>query len=222
MTSQTAILQVGGLHWATSQAVVEQVLARRPGVLSVQANAVGQTATVRYDPARTSVAELTGWIRDCGYHCAGQSVPDHVCDPLAESGDGHHDQPMAVADHGHYGVAPAPAGDTEPGGAVHDHARPADAHAGHAGPSGQEMMGHGGHHRERDWHLSSAGPGRRDAPRRVGQPRFTGLGGVPGPRRHRLGRRRPGARRRNGSEPPRPPLRDRRRRRGGARPAALG
>src|SRR3954469_18202694 len=117
MNSQTAVLQVGGLHWATSQAVVEQVLGRRPGVLGVQANAVGQTATVRYDPARTSVAELTGWIRDCGYHCAGQSVPDHVCDPMAESGDGRHDRPMAVAGHGHAGAVAAPTGAVEPRGA---------------------------------------------------------------------------------------------------------
>jgi len=138
MTSRTTVLQVGGLQWATSQAVVEQVLARRPGVLAVQANAVGQTATVRYDPARTSVAELTGWIRDCGYHCAGQSVPDHICDPMAESGDGHHDEPTA-AEHGHHDTPPAGDRAAEPGAATPDH-------AGHPGPSGQEMMGHGGHH----------------------------------------------------------------------------
>jgi Cu2+-exporting ATPase len=143
MNGQTIVLQVGGLRWATSQAVVEQVLTRRPGVLAVQANAVGQTATVRYDPARTSVAELTGWIRDCGYHCAGQSVPDHVCDPLAESGDSDHDQPRAVADHGRHGAAPARHRATEPGGVLLDQT---GAHPGHAGPSAQEMMGHGGHH----------------------------------------------------------------------------
>ena len=57
------------------KAVAEAVLGRRPGVLSVEANPVAQTATVTYDPARTSVAELRGWVRDCGYHCAGQSVP---------------------------------------------------------------------------------------------------------------------------------------------------
>ena len=34
-----------------------------------------QTATVTYDPARTSVAELAGWVRDCGYHCAGPVGP---------------------------------------------------------------------------------------------------------------------------------------------------
>jgi Cu2+-exporting ATPase len=31
---------------------------------------------------------LRDWVRDCGYHCAGQSVPDHICDPMAHP-DGH-------------------------------------------------------------------------------------------------------------------------------------
>jgi len=82
-TSATAVIEVSGVHWASSQAVTEAVPSRRPGVLAVDANPVSQTATVSYDPASTSVAELAGWVRDCGYHCAGQSVPDHVCDPLA-------------------------------------------------------------------------------------------------------------------------------------------
>ena len=81
---RTTVLEVSGLHWATSNSVVEKVLSRRPGVLGVDANAVAQTATVTYDPARTSVAELAGWVRDCGYHCAGRSVPQHACDPLIE------------------------------------------------------------------------------------------------------------------------------------------
>jgi Cu2+-exporting ATPase len=82
--SETTVLEVGGLHWATSQAAAESALLRRPGVLSVAANAVNQTATVTYDPAKTSVAELSKWLRDCGYHCAGRSVPDHMCDPMSE------------------------------------------------------------------------------------------------------------------------------------------
>jgi Cu2+-exporting ATPase len=68
-TAKTAVLEVGGLHWATSESVVENVLSRRPGVLGVEANAVSQTATVSYDPARASVAELSAWVRECGYHC---------------------------------------------------------------------------------------------------------------------------------------------------------
>jgi len=112
------------LHWASSQSVIEAALSRRPGVIAVEANAVAQTATVSYDAARTSVAELTAWVRECGFHCQGQSVPTHVCDPM--------DEP----------VARDPAAPTGP---------PAAGHAGHqpGGPGArapQEVMGHGGGH----------------------------------------------------------------------------
>ncbi|WP_138733823.1 heavy metal translocating P-type ATPase [Modestobacter excelsi] len=133
MASQqtTAVLEVAGVHWATQKATVERVLGRRPGVLRVEANPVGQTATVTYDPTRTSVADLAGWIRECGYHCAGRSVPQHVCDPAVEPQPrgpvGHHDghRPDADADHG---------GQEEAG------------QGGHAGMTPQDAMGHGGHH----------------------------------------------------------------------------
>ena len=80
----TAVLQVQGLSWASEKAVVERVLGRRPGVRLVAANPVAQTATVTFDTTQTSVAELRRWVQECGYHCAGQSVPAHICDPLAE------------------------------------------------------------------------------------------------------------------------------------------
>ncbi|TDC99876.1 heavy metal translocating P-type ATPase [Nonomuraea deserti] len=114
----TAILDVSGLHWASEQNVVVATLGRRPGVLQVEANAAAQTATVRFDPRVTSLAELRTWITECGYHCAGQSVPSHICDPMAEP-----DPPGASAE------AP-PAG----------HALHADETA-----SPHDMMGHGGH-----------------------------------------------------------------------------
>ncbi|MEU6796694.1 heavy metal translocating P-type ATPase [Nonomuraea wenchangensis] len=82
----TAILDVSGVHWASEQNVVVAALGRRPGVIHVEANPVGQTATVSFDPRRTSVADLRTWVLDCGYHCAGQSVPSHICDPMAEPG----------------------------------------------------------------------------------------------------------------------------------------
>src|SRR5215203_1118807 len=63
----TAILEVSGLQWASSKNVAEAVLSPRPGVLQVEANPVAQTATISYDPSETSVAELAGWVRDCGY-----------------------------------------------------------------------------------------------------------------------------------------------------------
>ena len=77
------VLELDGLQWASETRAVEAVLGRQPGVLGVQANPVAQTATVTYDPARTTVGDLASWVRDCGYHCRGESVPDHLC-PLPE------------------------------------------------------------------------------------------------------------------------------------------
>jgi P-type Cu2+ transporter len=106
----TAVLHVGGLHYASEKAVVEGVLARRPGVIAVEANPVAQTATVAFDPDQTSLAELRRWVRECGYHCAGQSAPGHVCDPLVSPDHGPHDHAAVErADdahgHGHGGHA---------------------------------------------------------------------------------------------------------------------
>ena len=133
--TQTAVMATAGVHWASSKSVAEASLSRRPGVVLVEANPVAQTANVTFDPAVTSVAELAEWIRDCGYHCSGQSVPDHICDPMQEgTGAAHAD---ADADAG--------------SGAAAGHA----GHAGHAAGAGsgepaardaQEVMGHGGGH----------------------------------------------------------------------------
>jgi len=62
----TAVLHVGDLHYASEKAVVERVLANRPGVARVEANPISQTATVEYDPATTSVEALQGWVEECG------------------------------------------------------------------------------------------------------------------------------------------------------------
>ncbi|HKW72489.1 MAG TPA: heavy metal translocating P-type ATPase, partial [Candidatus Dormibacteraeota bacterium] len=95
------VLHVGGVRFATEKAVVERVLSRRAGVLSVSANPVAQTATVSFDPTMTSVAELSRWVEECRYHCAGQSVPDHICDAMEE--------PAAVREHaGHEARAMSP------------------------------------------------------------------------------------------------------------------
>ena len=85
------MLHVGGLHYASEKAVVEEVLGRREGVLEVEANPVAQSATVTFDAARTTVIELRRWVEECGYHCAGQSAPGHVCDPLVAPDHGPHD-----------------------------------------------------------------------------------------------------------------------------------
>jgi Cu2+-exporting ATPase len=141
----TVILHVGGLYRGSEKAVVEAVLGRRPGVLRVEANPVAQTATVTYDTGRTSVAALRQWVQECGYHCAGQSVPTHVCDPMAEP-----DPPPTVhRTHAGTAVAQPPPAAARP--AAHLHHPPSAEHVGHAAPSEtarrspHEVMGHGGH-----------------------------------------------------------------------------
>jgi P-type Cu2+ transporter len=154
----TVILDVHPILRGSEKAVVEAVLARRPGVKWVEANPVAQTATVVFDPARTSLAELRRWVQECGLHCDGQSVPEHICDPLMEpepsDGHGHHpaaavDPQELAADADHHPDTAAP-----PAQLDHHHqdtAAPARGHAGHAAPptaplrSPHEMMGHGGH-----------------------------------------------------------------------------
>jgi len=162
--TKTVTLQVSGMIRATSKNVTEAHLARQPGVLSVDANPVSQTATVTYDPQSTSVAHLQQWVIECGYHCAGQSVPDHICDPAHEPHEhaDHHDHAE------HEGRAVSTGHDTPAG---HEHPHPAADHADHstvdagehaghapategghdhgaqpAGRSAQDVMGHGGHH----------------------------------------------------------------------------
>jgi Cu2+-exporting ATPase len=89
----TVVLHTGGMRFATEAAVTERALGRLPGVLEVLANATAQTATVTYDPTRTSVAALQRWAEECRLHCAGQSVPLHSCEPLAEPSS----EPVAAA-----------------------------------------------------------------------------------------------------------------------------
>jgi Cu2+-exporting ATPase len=142
------VLLVGGMYLATETTVVEKVLGHRPGVISVEANPVSQTANVTFDTARTSVADLRRCIEECGFNCAGQSVPEQICDPLSEPDPppamqaGHAtvaEPPTAPAQHmghqGHGSSIAAPSG---------EHAEHAITHA-EEKPSPHEMMGHGGH-----------------------------------------------------------------------------
>ena len=116
---ESTVLHVGGLNYASEKAVVERHLGAQPGVFAVAANPVAQTATVEYDPARTDVSSLRRWVEECGFHCAGRSVPGHICDPLA---DEHAEHP-----HDHAAVARAEHADGH-------------GHGGHAGMSMVEMV----------------------------------------------------------------------------------
>ena len=123
----TAVLDLRGLHWASQQNVASSVLGRQTGVVEVMVNPVAQSATVVFDPAVTTLADLRRWVEDCGYHCSGQSVPAHVCDPTEEPAHRGHE---VRGEHRGHEVD--------------------EGHEGHAASTGMvgsphDVMGHGGH-----------------------------------------------------------------------------
>ena len=82
----TVVLHVGRQYRASEKAVVEAVLLRLAGVVAAEANPVAQTATVRYDPSLTSVAELRRAVESCDFECAGLQRPGLPVRPAARAG----------------------------------------------------------------------------------------------------------------------------------------
>ncbi|HZP94620.1 MAG TPA: heavy metal translocating P-type ATPase [Burkholderiales bacterium] len=133
---KTSTVEVGGLLSALSASGVDKRLMRLPGVHRVQANYVAGSATVTYDENVTDLKTIKAAIRDCGYHCAGEMLPKHVCVP--EDPPAAEAVAIPVAPHVHHpAVAPR-----EP----HAHAETqAGAHVGHVEAMAHEM-GHGAGH----------------------------------------------------------------------------
>jgi Cu2+-exporting ATPase len=78
---KTATLDVGGMLSVLDFQGVEKQLGRVPGVHSVTASTASNSATVEYDESVTSIGALKQQILKCGYHCTGQIMPSHVCEP---------------------------------------------------------------------------------------------------------------------------------------------
>ncbi|NNF64967.1 MAG: heavy metal translocating P-type ATPase, partial [Acidimicrobiia bacterium] len=104
MTFETITLEVSGMQFASEKHKVESFLERLPGVEHVESNPVAQTATITFDRVGTSAAALRDAVVECGYHCAGEAVPEHVC--AAEKPQADPDEsrsPHAVMGHGSHG-----------------------------------------------------------------------------------------------------------------------
>jgi Cu2+-exporting ATPase len=85
---KTAVVEVGGLLSALSARGVQKQLGRLPGVRKAEVNYVAGSATVTYDEAVTDLAAIKARVDVCGYHCAGELLPKHVCvadDPPGEA-----------------------------------------------------------------------------------------------------------------------------------------
>jgi Cu2+-exporting ATPase len=113
---KTATIEVGGLLSALSARGVEKQLARLAGVVKVEVNYVAGSATVTYHQNRIDLKAIKAKVDECGYHCAGELVPQHVCKP--------EDPPMETV------VVPVP-GHSHPGAAAPAKVGAHAAHAGH-------------------------------------------------------------------------------------------
>ena len=104
LPTETVVLQVGGMQFASEKHKVESFLGGQPGVIAVEDNPVAQSATITFDPAATSTEALRELVIGCGYHCAGESVPEHVCYQQApKAHPGEERSPHAVMGHGSHG-----------------------------------------------------------------------------------------------------------------------
>jgi Cu2+-exporting ATPase len=122
---KTSILEVDGLLSVLSARGVEKQLAKLPGVGKAEVNYIAGSTTVTYDETAIDLQAIKTRIHECGYHCAGEQLPKHVCEPEDPPGE------AAVV--------------SMPGHAEHAHAAVSE-HAGHAGARDEmaHEMGHGG------------------------------------------------------------------------------
>ena len=135
-------LEVDDLFSVLGAHGIERQLQHVAGVGRVSVNPVSGSTTVMFDPEKTSVAAIQKAIEDCGFHCAGEALPRHICEkptppgsgPKALTGEVKPAHSQALKDH---------AGMASPG------KKPADAmadHKAHGGGKSDAMaheMGHG-------------------------------------------------------------------------------
>ena len=130
---RTATIEVAGLLSTLSALGVQKQLARLPGVGKAEVNYVAGSATVTFDETITDVRAIEAKVRECGYHCAGEQLPRHVC-TLADPPD----QALAVP-------VPAHEDRQHAGHDVHRAAATSSEHAAVAQKAGEmaHEMGHG-------------------------------------------------------------------------------
>ena len=79
-------VQIDGMMSIFDDAGVEKQIKRRDGVVKVDANFLSGSATIVYDETRVAPDDIKRFIAACGYHCRGEVVSSHVCEPHKTNG----------------------------------------------------------------------------------------------------------------------------------------
>ena len=80
---KTVTLDAGGMLSVLDYRAVEKQLSRLPGVRQVTASIASNSVTFAYDETVVSVGTLRDAVVECGFHCSGEILPKHVCEPHA-------------------------------------------------------------------------------------------------------------------------------------------
>ena len=97
----TSTLEVGDLFSVLDARGIEKQLARVPGVAWVTVNAVSSSATVAYRAEVTNAQALQKVVIDCGFHCSGERLPNHVCaNPVLSANSIPEAHPLSHSSHG--------------------------------------------------------------------------------------------------------------------------
>jgi len=99
LVSETAVLSVDGMQFASEQHKVATHIGRIEGVADVEMNPVSQSVTVTYDPGKVTTEILQNAVTDCGYHCSGLALPEHLCDPADHDAMDHDAMNHDAMDH---------------------------------------------------------------------------------------------------------------------------
>ena len=75
----TSTVEVDDLLSSLGAQGIERQLKRIVGVGRVSVNPVSGATTVVYDSAKTDLPAIEAAIKECGYHCAGEALPNHIC-----------------------------------------------------------------------------------------------------------------------------------------------
>ena len=86
---KTLTLEVRGLFEELDHLAVERHVSALDGVHRAESNPASASVTVHYDPAVVDEAALRAAIRSCGFHCAGERLPNHVCHTLTADKAAH-------------------------------------------------------------------------------------------------------------------------------------
>lgn len=125
---KTTVIKLEGIQSVLAPAGVEKHMCTYPGIHKVETNYMTGTATVYHDDTVT-LAEIKSCVTECGYHCAGESVPEHTAKPGDPPAAMAHDMTMHA---GHDMTMHEGHDMTLPG---HDMTSKIEEHSGHTMPA---------------------------------------------------------------------------------------